>query len=296
MTDRSSSAFFSSLILHGIVVGLIVALAFTLDSMRPQSPKIFEMVAGAGDNFGATAAPALGSADGIKLATPAMPAPAPEPEPTPPAPAVATAAPVPAPAPIPAKVIPAKVIPAAKPLPKPVDKSIAASMERAKMRAILKQEAKDKKVADAEKKRRQMTEDEFRKQHGPAKANAVGIAGGVVGGSIANKTGGAGGKALTREEANELDTYFSALVSKLKDTFESTKPTDVSDKLTAKVAFMVAADGAISQVRILRTSGNDEFDSAALEAVRHTRGIGPRPDNKGDEISVDFAMHDDTAP
>jgi colicin import membrane protein len=293
MTDRSSSAFFSSLILHGIVIGVIVALAYTFDSMRPQSPKIFEMVAGAGDNFGATAAPALGSADGIKLATPAMPAPAPEPEPAPPAPAPAVAQAVPVPAP---KAIPAKVIPAAKPLPKPVDKSILATMKRTEMRATLKQEAKDKKIADAEKKRRQMTEEQFRKEHGPARANAVGIAGGVVGGSVANHIGGAGGKALTREEANELDTYFSALVSRLKDTFESTKPTDVSDKLTAKVAFMVAADGSISQVHILRSSGNDEFDSAAMEAVRHTHGIGPRPDNKGDEISVDFAMHDDTAP
>jgi TonB family protein len=188
------------------------------------------------------------------------------------------------------------VIPAAKPTPKPVDKSIAASMERAKMRAVLKQEAKDRKIADAEKKRRQMTEDEFRKEHGPAKANAVGIAGGVVGGSIANKTGGAGGKALTREEANELDTYFSALLSRLHDTFDSTKPTDVSDKLTAKVGFMLAADGSMSQVHILRSSGNDEFDSAAMEAVRHTHGIGPRPDNKGEEISADFSMHDDTAP
>ena len=188
-------------------------------------------------------------------------------------------------------------MPAAKPVAKPakpVDKSITAAMKRAEMRATLREEAKEKKAAEAERKR--MTEEEFRKEHGPAKPNAVGISGGVVGGSITNRTGGAGGKALTREEANELDTYFSALVSRLRDTFESTKPTDVSDKLTAKIAFMVAADGSISQVHVLRGSGNDEFDKAAVEAVRHTEGIGPRPDNRGDEISVDFAMHDDTAP
>ena len=294
MTDRSSSAFFSSLLLHGLVVGLIVILTFTLNSMRPASPKIFELVAGAGDNFGATAAPALGSADGIKLATPVMTAPAPEPEPAPP---VAEAVPAPAPTPL-----AAQTIPAAKPLPakaapaKPADKSIAASMERAKMRAVLKQEARDRKAAEAEKKRRQMTEDEFRKEHGPAKANAVGIAGGVVGGSTANKKGGAGGKALTREEESELDTYFSALKSRLRDTFDSTKPTDVSDKLTAKVAFMVAADGSLSQPRVIHSSGNAEFDAAALEAVRHTRGIGPRPDNKGEEIALDFGLLTDETP
>jgi TonB family protein len=286
MTDRSSSAFFSSILLHAGVIALILILAYSIDSMRPQAPKIFELVAGEGNNFGATAAPALGSADGIKLATPAAPAP------PPPAPAVAEAAPAPVPAPVAARVVPAAK-PVARPA-KPVDQSLEAKLKRAEMRAAVRQEARDKKAAEAEKKK--MTEEEFRKEHGPAKPNAVGISGGVVGGSIANKTGGAGGKALTREEASELDTYFSALIARLRETFESTKPTDVSDKLTAKVAFFVAADGTINRVHVLRSSGNAEFDDAAMEAVRHTSSIGPRPDNHGDEISVDFAMHDETAP
>ena len=188
-----------------------------------------------------------------------------------------------------------KPVPAKAP-PKPVDKtSIVSAMKRAEMRAAVRQQAKDKKAADAEK-RKQMTEEEFRKEHGAPKPNAVGIAGGVVGGSIANKTGGAGGKALTREEGTLLDAYFALLISHLKENFESTKPTDVSDKLTAKVAFYVATDGSIAKVRIVESSGNDEFDQAVLEAVRHTHSIGPRPDHSGDEVSVPFSMHDDTAP
>ena len=281
MTDRSSSAYFSSVLLHGGVVALIVILAYTFNSMRPEAPKTFELVAGEGDNYGATAAPALGSADGVKFAAPAVPMSAPEP--------VTAAAPAVAPAPVPAKV-PAKA-PA-----KPVDRNNPVNVvKRAEVRAILNQEARDRKAAAAEK-RKQMTEEEFRKEHGLAKTNAVGIAGGVVGGSIDNKTGGAGGKALTREEGTLLDAYFALLLSNFHESFESTKPTDISNQLTAEIAFYVATDGSIARVRILRSSGSDEFDAAALEAVRHTHSIGPRPDHSGDERSVEFSMHDDTGP
>jgi colicin import membrane protein len=285
MTDRMSSAFFTSLLLHGVFVAIIVLLAYTFNSMRPEVPKIFELVAGEGDNYAATAAPALGSPEGIKLAAP-VPAAA-VPEPTPPAPTVAEA--MPAPTPVPAKV-PVKT-PA-----KPVDKSsITGALKRAEMRATVRQEAKDRKAAEAEK-RKQMTEEEFRKEHGAAKVAGVGIRGGVVGGSIENKTGGAGGKALTREEGALLDAYFALLINRLRESFESAKPTDVSDKLTATAAFYVGADGTIANARIARSSGNDEFDQAVLEAVRHTRSIGPRPDHKSDEVSVPFSMHDETAP
>ncbi len=284
MTDRSSSAFFTSVFLHAVFVAVIVLLAYTFNSMRPEVPKTFELVAGEGDNYAATAAPALGSPEGIKVAAPVPPAAVPL-EPTPPAPAEA----IPAPAPVPVKA-PAKA-PA-----KPVDKaSITAAMKRAEMRATLRQEAKDRKAAEAEK-RKQMTEEEFRKEHGAARVGGVGIKGGVVGGSIENKAGGAGGKALTREESSLLDGYFALLISRLKENFESVKPTDVSDKLTATVAFYVGTDGSIGNIKILHSSGNDEFDAAALEAVRHTRSIGPRPDHRGDENSVQFSMHDDTAP
>ena len=91
MTDRSSSAYLSS-VLHAGVIALILILAYSIDSMRPQAPKIFELRGRRGRQLpGATAAPALGSADGIKLATPAAPVP------LPPAPAVAEAVPAPRP-------------------------------------------------------------------------------------------------------------------------------------------------------------------------------------------------------
>jgi colicin import membrane protein len=292
MTDRSSSAYLASVLLHGGALAIILLMAYTFDSMRPESPKTFELVAGEGDNYAATAAPALGEPGGIKLSLPALPAPSEAAPPAPPAePEPAAAAVTPAP---PAPVKPAAVKPAAaKPAAKPASKipNFTRSVERTAARVANRIEAKYKKELLAEK-RRQMTQEEYLKEH-PSGAASEGIRQGVVGGSAANKTGGAGGRALTREEGSELEAYWAMLKSRLVENLE--KPTDASDTLTAVVEFYVAADGSLSQVRISRSSGNDEFDQAVLQAVRRTHSIGPRPDGRGDVVQVPFKMHEDDA-
>ena len=65
----------------------------------------------------------------------------------------------------------------------------------------------------------------------------------MVGGSVDNKTGGAGGKALTREEGSELEAYFQMLKDRLQENVQELS--DTSDTLTAEVEFYVAADGSI---------------------------------------------------
>lgn len=96
MTARSPSAFFLSATLHGLVVAVIVLFSYLVQIQVKDTPKVFELVAGAGDDYGATAAPALGIPGGIKIAIPVPPAPqpakpvAPAPEPVP----VVTKAPV----------------------------------------------------------------------------------------------------------------------------------------------------------------------------------------------------------
>jgi colicin import membrane protein len=286
---QSPAAYVWSVLLHGGLVALILLLTYTFNAPAPE-PKTFELVAGDGTNYAATEAPAQGSPTGIKLDLPAMPAP---PAPEPPAPAaappVAEAVPVPAPAPAPTPT-PAKA--------KPTDKvpDFARTVKRTASRVASRIEAKDKKARDAAEKRRLMTEAEFRKQHPSGNKGAresMGIAGGVVGGSVANKTGGAGGKALTREQTDLLDAYFAELLQELKRNFENAKPTDISSDLSVKVGFYVAANGAISNVRILRSSGNAELDQAALDVVHHTASIGVRPDKRGDDNQTEFSMRDE---
>ena len=78
MTDGSSKGFLFSATLHGIAAALLL-LSFVLENRDPDVPKVFELVAGEGDNYMAREAPALGSADGVKFDLPKMPEPRPEP-------------------------------------------------------------------------------------------------------------------------------------------------------------------------------------------------------------------------
>jgi TonB family protein len=127
-----------------------------------------------------------------------------------------------------------------------------------------------------------------------ARIDAEGIREGVIGGSTANKVGGAGGKALTREEASELELYWSELLAKIKENH--TPPEGVSDTLVARMEFFVAADGSLSHFRIVSPSGNHEFDRSVIEAGERTRSIGPRPDGRSETVQMTFKMREDEAP
>jgi TonB family protein len=283
MTAQSPSAFVSSALLHAAVVALLLLLGYELSQNQAEAPKIFELVAGAGDNYAATAAPALGSPDAPEIRVPTPPAPAP----VPPAPApepVAQATAEAAPAPVEAKVPPK---PAAKPTPNFL-RTVKNTVRRAESRV----ETRIKKQQAAAEAKRQMTLAEFQKEHPEKVAQGRGIAAGVVGGSVANTKGGAGGKALTREQGSEMDAYFALLMSRIRENHQ--QPADVSTSLTAKVEFHLGADGTISGVRIVRSSGSEEFDQSVKEAFARTRPILPPTFFKGDTLSLDFALDETT--
>jgi colicin import membrane protein len=275
MSAQNPGAYGLSALVHGGAVALVLFFSYAAENLNKDEPKVFELVAGAGDNYAATAAAALGSEGGIKVQAPAPtpepPAPKAEPSPIQAAPETV---PVPVPAPAPA--------PRAKAPPKPVD--LVASLKKAELRRTKKLEAKYEKERAAEEKR-------LAAERKVAHVDAEGIRNGVLGGSTENKKGGAGGKALTREQGDELDAYFALLQSKIKESY--TPPEGVADNLSAKVEMFVAADGSISHVRIIGSSGNSEFDRAVLEACEHTHSIGPRPDGRSELVSFNFHMHED---
>ncbi|MFM9092072.1 MAG: hypothetical protein ACKOUK_10090, partial [Verrucomicrobiota bacterium] len=78
MTDSSSRGFLQALALHGAAVALALGLSFVAANREPEAARIIELVAGEGDNYAATEAPALGVEGGVKLSVPAAPAPRPE--------------------------------------------------------------------------------------------------------------------------------------------------------------------------------------------------------------------------
>ncbi len=268
MRTQAPSAYGLSVLLHGAVILLIFFFSYAASSVPTDAPKVFELVAGAGDNYGATVAPALGSVGGIKV--PAVPA-----APRQPAAALPASPIQPAPEAVPAPAKPKKV------------PDLVADLKRVETRREQRLEAAYKKAQDAEAKR-------LAKQQAAAKVShidAEGIREGVVGGSTANKEGGAGGKALTREEGSLLDAYFALLKARIKENHEP--PEGVSDSLEAQVEFLVAANGEISEVRIKTSSGNAEFDRSVVAACERTRSIGARPDGRSETVQMTFKMRED---
>jgi colicin import membrane protein len=287
MSERSAQAYVLSALLHAAVVVLCVLFAYLTQVAAPPAQKVFELVAGEGSNYGATEAPALGSPDAsqVSISAPALPPLPVPPQPAPPQPASLEATPTPV---APVKPAAAKTKPVA-PIP-----DFSRSVARTAIRTESRIEAKEKRKEAAEAKRlaaqkKQITYDEYLKEHGQ------GIAGGVVGGSAANKEGGAGGKALTREEGSLMEAYFKFLEDRLRESFVA--PPDASDSLTVHVSFFVSANGTISNVVIDRRSGNDAFDAAVVEAFHEIRaGVGARPDKRGESESLNFSMQPNDTP
>src|ERR1035437_128732 len=307
MTARSPSAFFLSATLHAFFAAALFYTAYALKDEVIDKAKIFELVAGEGDNYAATEAPALGTPGGVKFDLASAPAAAPVF--TPPKP-VETAAPEPvAPAPVEAVAPPApKPQPKPKPEPSPVTKAetkpdaktdpvvpnLVKSMKRVQVRIDSKQKAQRAKEEKEAKRQADLAakaaEIAARKaeltgqgkagggQSKIAKIDAEGIAKGVLGGSTSNKTGGAGGKALSRGEQDLMETYYALIKQRVK---EAKKPVDCDPNVVATVGFHVSPAGTFSQVRILKSSGKAEFDQSVVDAFRQVSSVR-RQDDQGE--------------
>jgi len=304
------AAFVTSVVLHGLVVAVLLLAAYSKNFESKPATKIFELVAGEGDNFAATEAPALGSPGGIKLSVPAPPVPRPEPvapevtkpEPVPEKPIPTPPVPTP---PIPTPPVPKPPMPVAPPVPKqePVKsptepkpttsktKTMAEQMRWEAIRSeskIKTQIARDK---AAEKKRLEQEAKVAKAAAASApRVDVEGIVKGVQGGSTANKVGGAGGKALVRSDAPEMmDAYFGMLRDRLLKALD--KPPGLSDTLVAEAEFRIGADGSIRGAKIISPSGSAEFDRAVLEAYSRVR-MPARPDGKSSVQTARFRTKD----
>ncbi|MBL9210609.1 MAG: TonB C-terminal domain-containing protein [Opitutaceae bacterium] len=308
MSEGATKGFWMSATLHGAAAALLFIFTFVVGSAETEPVKIFELVAGEGDNFTATEAPALGTPGGVKVDLPEPPAP----RPAPPEPAPTPVTPAPPP-PVPPPPVPKDVTP-----PKPVDptapnfkKQLVREVIKAESRAkrdIAKERAAEKKRLEAEKKRleeekKRMTKEEFdrlNKAKGSptsssktapvkvTKIDAEGIAKGVVGGSRNNKTGGAGGKALTATEGDELERYQSALLSRLKEALDRIPGLD--DGLRAEAEFSITSNGMLVNARLTKSSRNEPFDRAVLEAISSV-SMGYRPKGMAATLTVPFSTH-----
>lgn len=298
MNSTSPGAFALSATLHAAVVALLLLVGHATSQSEKPLP-IIELVAGAGDNYMAKEAPKLGTEGGVKVDIPK----APEPKPAPPEPKSAPPEPTPVtPAPQP-KVQPKTVPPVPKAqdtipdFKKQIKQDVRAAENKAK-REIAKERAAEKKRAEDEKKR--LTKEEFDRANKQRQVASVapknitakqidvaGITGGVVKGT--GKAPGAGGKALTNDNADVLAAYDSLFKQRLREKFEP--PPGLSDTLKVTLQVRSNADGSLSAARIIKGSGVREFDQAVLEAVRRVQ-MPARPDKKSETIELNFGMRD----
>jgi colicin import membrane protein len=307
MTADSSKGFVFSALLHGAVVVAMFLVAYIAKQQEPDMVKVFELVAGEGDNYSATEAPALGTPGGLKMTVPAPPVPEPvRPEPAKPEPAPIAPAPVSASPPPKAKTE-VKPAPKEEPVPnfaKQMKSEIRKGENKAK-REIAKERAAEEKKRIAEEKKlaeekKKMSKAEFDAKYkvasatpskAPANAkiqklDAEGIAKGVLGGSTKNTKGGAGGKALTATEGTLAERYLEMLKQKLLEEVES-RSALMPDGLRADTEFYLTSDGRIIRAKITKSSRNEAFDAAVLEALAAIK-MPARPKGVEDFFQVPF--------
>ena len=277
MTERPLNGFMLSAALHGLAAVLIFFAYVVGEQTVKNAPHVLELVQGEGDNYTATEAPALGTPGGIKVAIPDVPAAKPAlPEPSP-----VQTAPEPVAERTPVTRAPTPTAKTEEPI-RDFSKDVKRIMTKraARLEAIdrKKREADERKAKEAELKQKRMTKAEFDAQNRAEAAaktggrapkvshiDAEGIRNGVIGGSAANKTGGAGGPALSREDSDDIDAYTALLARKIKDKLDE-RP-GVGAGMVVEVEIHILADGTISRVRITKSSGSADFDDAAKDAL-----------------------------
>ena len=84
-------------------------------------------------------------------------------------------------------------------------------------------------------------------------------------------------KAAPKADGNALKSYQNGL----RRAIERHKPRNARSKGLVVVAFQVSGSGALTNVRIAQSSGNEALDRAALGAVQSTGSYEPPPGGQG---------------
>jgi colicin import membrane protein len=296
---RTHPAYGPSILLHGSIVLAIVLGGWFFAADHPPAPQVFQLVAGAGDNYLATQATALGTEDAPKFDVPKMPSiPKPvTPQPLEQAQPDVQATPV-QPAPLVQETAPAK--PSASKssatgnttpnFVKSVRHAQIVAESRIKMHELrVKREQErerriaERKAAAAAARKSGVSYEQFERQQA-----SRGKATGVIHG--ASMEAGAGGKALTADQQDAMIAWTELIRERWRDNYESLAT--FPGNLKAHVTFFVGADGAISSIRVTSSSGNAEFDHTIVEALRYVKVPAP-PVHKGDTYDIDFSSKGD---
>jgi TonB family protein len=98
--------------------------------------------------------------------------------------------------------------------------------------------------------------------------------------------GAVGGTGITSGEMDALDAYFQRVRALIDANFE--EPRGVMDQVSTMVQFTIQANGVVTSVGIVTSSGSDEFDRAAVKAVRDLGTLDPPPGNTSYTRKIEF--------
>jgi TonB family protein len=271
MTTRSPSAFALSAALHAAAAALVLGGAWLAQKNVPPPPHIFIPVYGDGDDYTSTVAP-RGNPDAGGAEIPKPPKPLPptarqDPTPSPPTPAQQRSTTTPTrPTTAPSRQTTA-------PVPNQMTKTEFDRLNNSRSTQPSRQSSAQTQPSQ--------------------RANSPRIdTSKILGSANSTSTRGAGGTALSRAESDALSAYLSFLVQQLTDAHRSLKPPGLSDRLRARVEFRVNADGSITGVHVIESSGNTAFDQSAVAAFRQIR-LPPPPGGRPITDSVLFRMKDE---
>ncbi|MDY4279957.1 MAG: energy transducer TonB [[Pasteurella] mairii] len=91
--------------------------------------------------------------------------------------------------------------------------------------------------------------------------------------------------------ADELSAYRSALRREIERHKRYPKRAKMMRRQgIVTIGFTIAADGGLSNAQVVKSSGTDDLDQAALKAVQSARSIGPKPKGMGSAISVPISF------
>ncbi|HVU37349.1 MAG TPA: cell envelope integrity protein TolA [Opitutales bacterium] len=290
--SRAPLAFSLSVLLHGLLAALLVALVLFHPAPPPVPHSIFHLVAGP-PSSGATgnnsspgpADQSAGLFSPIKMPTP--PPAAPEPAPAPQPQNVTPMPPTPTP--------PAPTPPQPRPTPSP--RSTAPVSPRGTTRAA----ATSNKIMSAADWLKQQ-QSKSSPTRGPSTATrAIPKVGVDVSGIVDNINGIASrsGRGATRAggatsqtgsgDNGTSDDYNDRLIKMVHDAFVAPP---ASTGLSATIRLVIGADGNIISKHILVSSGDDRFDSAVRQALARVSYAGVPPG--GEQVTRDLVLVPET--
>lgn len=141
--------------------------------------------------------------------------------------------------------------------------------------------------------------DEFLRQHGTAQIRVGAMRPAAPASvpqidpkAVVDELLGPGGPAGSRDgesaAGDEAAAYFARLVEALRTAFDV--PGTVDALYAAKVSFLLAGDGSLADVQLVRSSGNADYDRAVLVAFRSLRPVGPAPKGHSGRCTINFRL------